>query len=62
MIDNVSTWVTENWHAADYVLFAKRNLVIGLVFLNILKGTSGVSVHVTTTTVKLKKDCERIVL
>ena len=55
MIKSVSDWLTEKWDGADQILLAKRNLVIGLVFLKILKGTSGaVSEH---TTDKHKKDC-----
>lgn len=66
MIESVSKWVLDKWGGADLILIAKRNLVIGIVFLNILKSTSGVSVHATATTtattIKLKKDCEKIVL
>ena len=63
MIENVSKWVLDKWDGADSILLAKRNLVVGLVFLNILKSTSGVSVHATTTTttIKFKKESEKIV-
>ena len=54
MIENILVWLNENWDEAEEVLTAKRNLIIGLTYLNVLKINSGaISVH--TNTVRLKK-------
>lgn len=54
MIENIVSWLNENWDEAEEVLTAKRNLIIGLTYLNVLKMSSG-SINIHTNTVRLKK-------
>lgn len=54
MADNVGLLLNENWEEADNLLLAKKNLVIGLMYLNILKFNSG-AINIHTIMVKLKK-------
>jgi len=54
MIESIVAWLNENWDEAEEVLTAKRNLIIGLTYLNVLKINSG-AIGVHTNTVRLKK-------
>jgi hypothetical protein len=54
MIENISAWMDDSWKEAEELLFAKRNLIIGLTYMIVLKNSLGaVSVHASA--VKLKK-------
>lgn len=54
MADSIGLLLNENWEEADNLLLAKKNLIIGLMYLNILKFNSG-AINIHTIMVKLKK-------
>lgn len=55
MVESLVSWLGENWDEAEEILTAKRNLIIGLMYLNVLKLYSG-GINVHTNIVRLKKE------
>lgn len=54
MVESLFSWLGENWDDAEEILTAKRNLIIGLMYLSVLKlHSSAINVH--TNFVRLKK-------
>lgn len=61
MIEYLYSWIGQDWKDTEERLMAKRNLIIGLAFLGVIKNSTGAA-GIHANTVKLKKEHEKDII
>lgn len=60
-VENFIIWINEEWKQAQQILAAKRNLILGLIYLKLMKFNYG-PINIHANTLRFKKDHEKTIL